>query len=202
MFAAIFLLPIHYIHAEETTTIVIEFPNGDVVDLDAGAQMIRADITIYNYDPRHGFHFMEVSRVSDEAIVKLSEILPSYIEDNVYGVHILHYLDPSATATSLLGDYELRVYSEFGIAESISPFSIIKGSQIPIVAQSPEILDATNEEGSEEDLEPEEIIESESRIPAWIHEIFVWFAEGNIAEDDLLSAIKYLVESDIIVLDD
>ena len=201
IFAAVFLLPINYIYAdEESAEIHIDFLNGNVIDLDAGTQMIRADVTIYNYSPQDGYHFMEVSRLSDDTIIKNSEILPSYIDDDIYGVQILHYLDPSSTE-DILGDYELRVYSEFGTAESISPFSIIKSSQTPIVAQTSEILKVTNEEDSEEELEFEEIIEAESKIPEWIHDIFRWFVEGEIGEDDLLSAIKYLVESDIINLD-
>ncbi|MFB5597416.1 MAG: hypothetical protein ACE5RJ_00140 [Nitrosopumilaceae archaeon] len=202
LFAVSFLFPIHFVHAEEEPTeIVIEFLNGDVVDLDAGTQMIRADITIYNYNPQDGFHYMEVTRLSDGTVIKHGDILPSYIEDNVYGVQILHYLDPSVTDASVLGDYELRIHSDFGAAQAIAPFSIIKSSQTPIASQNSEVLEATSEEDSEQDLELEEIIESESRIPAWIRDIFVWFAEGQIGEDDLLSAIKFLVESDIIVLD-
>jgi len=70
---------------------------------------------------------------------------------------------------------------------------------IPIIPQSSGVLELTSEEESEEELELEEVIES--KIPDWIHEIFVWYAEGTISEDDLLSALKFLVESDIIVLD-
>ncbi len=202
MFTLFFIFSIPTVFADEESAIIeINFLNGDIIDLDAGTQMIRADVTIYNYDPQDGYHYMEVSRVSDETIIKDSEILPHYITDDTYGVQILHYLDPSVSDETLLGDYELRVYSEFGDAQTSMPFSIIKSSQIPIVAQSSEILEATSEEETDEVLNLEEVVESESRIPDWIHDIFVWFAEGEIGEDDLLSAIKYLVESDIIALD-
>lgn len=185
---------------EESPVIEIKFHDGDIIDLDAGTQMIRANVKIHHYNPQDGYHFMEVYRVSDETVIKQSEILPTHIEDDVYGVQILHYLDPSGANEDLIGDYELRVYSEYGTAETSIPFSIIKSSQTPIVAQNSKILEVVNEENSDE-LEQEEVVESESQIPEWIHDIFVWFAEGEIGEDDLLSAIKYLVESDIIVLD-
>jgi len=196
-----FLLPINYIYAEEELSeIIIEFVNGAIIDLDAGTQMIRAAITINNYNPQDGYHYMEVIKLENNTLIKKSEILPSYIDDITWGVQILHYLDPSATDEDLLGDYELTVYSEFGTANTVAPFSIIRSSITPIVPQSSGVLEITSEEDSEEELELE-VVESESKIPDWIHDIFVWYAEGTISEDELLMALKFLVESDIIVLD-
>jgi len=201
VFAFGFLLPINYIYAEEELSeIIVEFLNGSIIDLDAGTQMIRAAITINNYNPQDGYHYMEVIKLENNTLIKKSEILPSYIDDLTWGVQILHYLDPSATDEDLLGDYELTVYSEFGTANTVAPFSIIRSSITPIVPQSSGVLEITSEEDSEEELELE-VVESESKIPDWIHDIFVWYAEGTISEDELLMALKFLVESDIIVLD-
>jgi hypothetical protein len=77
---------------EELPIISIDFISGSVIDLDENPQMIRADIEIQNYDPQHGYHFMEISRLSDGEILKTTEILPKAIDDNLYGVQILHYL--------------------------------------------------------------------------------------------------------------
>jgi len=202
VFAFGFLIPINYIHAEEELPeIIIEFLNGAIIDLDAGTQMIRAAITINNYNPQDGYTFMKVVKLENNTLIKESEILPSYIDDNVFGVQILHYLDPSANEEDLLGDYELTIYSEFGTENTVSPFSIIKSSITPIVPQSSGVLEITSEEDSEEELELDDVVESESKIPDWIHDIFVWYAEGTISEDELLMSLKFLVESDIIVLD-
>jgi len=201
VFAFGFLLPINYIYAEEELPeIIIEFLNGAIIDLDAGTQMIRAAITINNYNPQDGYHYMEVIKLENNTLIKESEILPSYIDDVTWGVQILHYLDPSANDEDLLGDYELTVYSEFGTANTVAPFSIIRSSITPIVPQSSGLQEITSEEDSEEELELE-FVESESKIPDWIHDIFVWYAEGTISDDELLMALKFLVESDIIVLD-
>ncbi len=201
VFAFGFLLPINYIYAEEELAeIIVEFLNGAIIDLDAGTQLIRAEITIYNYTPQDGYHYMKVVKLENNTLIKESEILPSYIDDVTWGVQILHYLDPSAADEDLLGDYELTVYSEFGTANTVAPFSIIRSSITPIVPQSSGVLEITSEEDSEEELELE-VVESESKIPDWIHDIFVWYAEGTISEDELLMALKFLVESDIIVLD-
>ena len=97
VFAFGFLIPINYIHAEEELPeIIIEFLNGAIIDLDAGTQMIRAAITINNYNPQDGYTFMKVVKLENNTLIKESEILPSYIDDNVFGVQILHYLDPTA----------------------------------------------------------------------------------------------------------
>jgi len=37
-------------------------------------------------------------------------------------------------------------------------------------------------------------------IPDWVKNIFVWYAEEKIGEDELLSALQYLLESEIIVV--
>jgi hypothetical protein len=41
----------------------------------------------------------------------------------------------------------------------------------------------------------------ESKLPDWIKNIFVWYGEGQISEDDLLNAITFLVENQIIQID-
>ena len=39
------------------------------------------------------------------------------------------------------------------------------------------------------------------KIPEWVRNIFVWYAEEKVSEDELLNAIKYLIQQDIIKLD-
>jgi hypothetical protein len=39
-----------------------------------------------------------------------------------------------------------------------------------------------------------------SKIPAWVRNVFIWYGDGKISEDDLLGAIKFLVDSGIIQL--
>jgi len=38
----------------------------------------------------------------------------------------------------------------------------------------------------------------ESSLPEWVKNIFVWYGEGQISEDELLNAIQYLIEIQII----
>jgi len=41
----------------------------------------------------------------------------------------------------------------------------------------------------------------ELKIPDWIKNIFSWYGQGQISEDDVLNAIKFLVENQIIQID-
>jgi len=41
----------------------------------------------------------------------------------------------------------------------------------------------------------------ESKLPDWVKNIFVWYGQDQISEDEILNAIKFLVESDIIEIE-
>lgn len=47
----------------------------------------------------------------------------------------------------------------------------------------------------------EEIQISKQKIPEWVRNIFVWYAQDQVSEEELLNAIKFLVQQDIIKLD-
>jgi len=42
---------------------------------------------------------------------------------------------------------------------------------------------------------------SSSKIPDWVKNIFGWYAQDQVSEDELLNAIKYLINEKILVLD-
>ena len=68
--------------------------------------------------------------------------------------------------------------------------------------QELEIPEEESENNEElELLEIENSEEIESKIPTWVHDIFVWYAEETISENDLLSAIEYLISEEIIDID-
>lgn len=198
------LLPTQAFAQEEPPIITITFVSGDVIDLDENPQMIRADVEIQNYDPQHGYHYMEILRLSDNEIIKNTEILPKLIggevSDDLYGVQILHYLEPDANEENLIGDYGLRIYSEFGTAEAVSTFSVIKSS-MPVVTTQNTIEELAIPEEEIPEVEETEIIEEKSKIPSWVHDIFVWYADEIISEDELLAALEYLISQGTINVD-
>ena len=52
--------------------------------------------------------------------------------------------------------------------------------------------------------EGSEVVTQESiqKVPNWVRNIFVWYASEQISEDELLHAIKYLVNQGIINLNE
>ena len=46
------------------------------------------------------------------------------------------------------------------------------------------------------------VIGEESKIPDWVRNIFVWYAEDSISEKELLQALQYLIKEKIIQVDD
>ena len=200
------LLPAQAFAQEESPIITITFVSGDVIDLDENPQMIRADVEIQHYNPQNGYHYMEILRLSDNEIIKNTEIFPKIIggevSDNLYGVQILHYLEPDANEENLIGDYGLRIYSEFGPAEAVSTFSVIKSSMPVITTENTiEELVAPEEETTDEVEETETEILEEPKIPSWVHDIFVWYADEVISEDELLAALEYLISQGTINVD-
>ena len=39
------------------------------------------------------------------------------------------------------------------------------------------------------------------KVPDWVKSIFGWYAEDKISEDEMLKAIKYLINEKILILD-
>ena len=193
---------------EELPIITINFVSGNEIDLDVGPQMIRATVQIQNYDPQDGYHFMQVIRLSDGEIIKNEEISPRVIgggvDDNLWQVEVLHYLEPGENTIDLIGDYGLRIYSEYGPSEAVSTFSIIKSSMpITIIPNTVEELVTSNSTSDVEDIEELEIensVQPESKIPSWVHDIFVWYADEIISENELLTALEYLIAQEIIIV--
>ena len=45
------------------------------------------------------------------------------------------------------------------------------------------------------------VLGEESRIPDWVRNIFVWYAEDTISEKELLNALQFLINEKIIIVD-
>lgn len=43
---------------------------------------------------------------------------------------------------------------------------------------------------------------SAEKIPSWVKQAALWYGEGKTTEDDFLNAIKYLIEHEIIVIEE
>ena len=189
----------HQVYGNEQIPIItINFIPDNVIALDESPQIIRAEVEILYYDPGDGYHFMQIIRSSDGEIIKDTEFFPNQIDDDLWNAQILYYLEPDDDQENLIGEYGFRIYSEFGPSEKIETFSIVK-SIIPtaIIPNTVEELVTSNStsdvvEDSEE-LEIENSTQSDSKIPSWVREIFVWYANETISENELLAALEYLI---------
>jgi len=46
------------------------------------------------------------------------------------------------------------------------------------------------------------VIGEQSKIPDWVRNVFIWYAEDSISEKELLQALQYLIKEKIIQVDD
>jgi hypothetical protein len=51
-------------------------------------------------------------------------------------------------------------------------------------------------------VDPEDVEEKIDKIPEWVRNIFIWYGEKSISEDEVLNAIKFLINQGIIDLND
>jgi L-ascorbate metabolism protein UlaG (beta-lactamase superfamily) len=51
---------------------------------------------------------------------------------------------------------------------------------------------------SQDTMEIESIPEPEPKIPEWVRNIFIWYGEDQISEDELIGALQYLIQEGII----
>ena len=48
---------------------------------------------------------------------------------------------------------------------------------------------------------PDEDSVESPKIPFWVHDIFVWYAEESISENELLASLEYLISEGILNVD-
>lgn len=103
-----------------------------------------------------------------------------------------------------------RVYGErrdgdFDAGSEVQFFSRLISEKImenPISIKSSMMIDDSVHESA---LNNKSIISSEqtqTKIPEWVKNTFKWYVEGQISETEVLNAIKFLVQNDIIKLDE
>ncbi|MBA4454705.1 MAG: PQQ-dependent sugar dehydrogenase, partial [Nitrosopumilaceae archaeon] len=81
----------------------------------------------------------------------------------------------------------------------IIPISEIKNFEQCIAAGNP-IMESFPRQCRADDQTFVEEIEVQ-KIPDWVKNIFIWYGQDKVSEDELLNAIKFLVQQEIIKLD-
>lgn len=181
-FLALVIMPLSLAYANEETQIKIAIDGSSIINLSSPNKIVRATIEVTNYDPQDGRYIMKVTQLSTQKVVSEKEILIKDLSNEKWGTQVAYLVDESVLGKDgqeVTGEYEIQIKPELGTAVAKTTVTVIKSSQ------EAEPLLATN---------------GQSIIPKWIRNIFIWYAEGSISENELLNAIKVLIRQGIIKL--
>jgi len=210
--------------AEEPTRILVSIVGDPIIDLDSTNRLMRASVEVMNYNPAAtGAYYMQLIQSSTGKILSEKEILVTPRDNDLWGTHIAGMLDEekiNQNGKPVLGNYEIKVITEYGSYTGSASFQIIKSSESKpppstTIQKSSELVeDDTTSTETETEIETEIEIESEqdtivepqiisngavpSIIPDWIKNIALWYGQGNVTEDEFINAIKFLINQGII----
>jgi hypothetical protein len=228
LFVPIITIPIA--SAYEDTEITVSLLGNPVINLDSLNKLLRAYVDVYNFDPSDGYHYMQIIHSSTGSIVSEQEIIIREKGNDQAGTNVAYLIDEdelNINGTSIYGDYEIVISTEFGKSVGKAIFSLIKPSvgYSSLTAKDNPTKSLTEEKNEESTIPPIQLkedvtlvplmeteneenvaiqndstINEQSQFPEWIKEIFIMYAAGNVSESELLNAIKFLIEQEIIIV--
>lgn len=173
------------ISASEDTQIRLSITGESVIYLDSGNRLLRANVEVENFDPRDGIYTVKVIQLSTQEVISEQEIFVKTRPNDMWGTDIAYLVEESDLGDEPIGEYQMVLETEYDSHTSSQTFTIVKESLSEL-----ENLTASNDETEE----------SEQSIPEWVREVFVWYGEKQITEDQLIEAIKFLIQEGIIVV--
>ena len=216
----IFLIPTSLAKADDETSwteesqISVSIVGNSIINLDSNDRLIRAYVDILNFNPSDGFYFMRIVQTPTDKIITEKEIIIREKSNGQAGADIAYLIDDdviNTNGTIIQGDYAIEVFSKNGNSIGATTFSIIKPSvsQNTLIIENPESeesdTDTTEEidetgktKSAEESIEIESELENVQNIPDWVKNIFILYADDSITENELISALKSLIEQGII----
>jgi len=133
------------------------------------------------------------------------------------GVNVAYLVNDEAiweNGIPVMGDYKIIITTESGDSTASTSFSVIARSKFPHQFFTKTITNQSNSDqndaeyvskaqklSEDETIIVEEagtIIEEARKIPEWIRNIFILYAEGSISDQELINAITFLIEQKII----
>ena len=119
--------------AEEPTRIIVSIVGDPVIDLDSTNRLMRASVVVENYNPAAtGAYYMQVIQSSTGKILSDKEILVTPRANDLWGTQIAGMLDEekiNQNGKPVLGNYEIKVRTEYGSYTGSASFQIIKSSE-------------------------------------------------------------------------
>jgi len=198
---------------DEPTNIVVSIIGNSEINLDSPNRLIRAYVDIENFDPSDGRYMMRIIQSLTDKILTENEIIIREKSNGEAGSDVAYLIDDSVITTNgtiIQGDYKIEVFSEEGTSIGSTTFTIIKPSEYGIQSIKESLESESTHESSEEinalydsqanenSLQINPDLENTPKIPSWIKNIFILYSEGSITENELLSALKFLIEQGII----
>lgn len=178
---------------------------------------------VSNYDPSEGSYLMKIIQSSTGAVISEQEILVRETGNDRAGVNVAYLVnidDLNFNGSKIHGSYDIVIKPEFGDSMGQASFSIDDSEESSIsnfqskasntgtesppdpvqlsetMSPSETNLDNQNE-NKEIKLESDG---SEKNIPEWVRGVFLMYANGSISESELLNAIKFLIEQEILLI--
>ena len=216
----IFLIPASLAKADDETSwteesqISVSIVGNSIINLDSNTRLIRAYVDVLNFNPSDGIYSMRIVQTLTDKIITEKDIIIREKSNGQAGTDIAYLIDDDAinvNGTIIQGDYTIEVFSKNGNSIGATTFSIIKPSvsqNIPVIENpeseesdpdtTEEIAQTSKTESVEESNEIESELENAQHIPDWVKNIFILYADGSITENELLSALEFLIEQGII----
>jgi hypothetical protein len=198
---------------DEQTNIDVSIVGSSEINLDLSNRLVRAYVDITNFDPSDGRYMMRIIQSLTDKIIAENEIVIREKSNGEAGADVAYLIDDDVITTNgtiIQGDYKIEVFSEKGDSIASTTFTVIKPSEYGINSIKKLLELESSKESSEEtnDLDDNKSNENSSytnpdfvptsKIPSWVKNIFILYSEGSITENELLSALKFLIEQRII----
>jgi len=198
---------------DEQTNIVVSIIGNSEINLDSSNRLIRAYVDIDNFDPSDGRYTMRIIQSLTDKIIEEHEIVIREKSNGEAGADVAYLIDDDVITTNgtiIQGDYKIEVFSQKGNSIASTTFTIIKPSEYGIQSikesldsestdeSAEKINDLNDSQANENSLQINTDLENTPKIPDWVKNIFVLYSEGSITENELLSALKFLIEQGII----
>ena len=196
---------------DNQTSIDVSITGDHQINLDSSNRLVRAHVNIVNFDPSDGHYMMRVIQPLTDKIISEKEIIIQEKSNDEAGSDVAYLIDDDVIRTNgtlVLGEYSIEIFSEKGNAIGGTTFSIIKPSVnvVPIIndelspTEPTEKVDNNQIASDENSLQTNPKLENVSKIPSWVKNIFVLYSDGSITENELLTALQFLIEQGIIVI--
>jgi len=167
-----------------------------VIILDEINRLIRAHIEVNPFNPSDGSYSLKVVQLSTQKVLSDKTILMREKTDELWVVDLIYVVDDNELGEQKVGNYELFVYTEFGSSIARIEFSIVQSSLSEIQQESESTSKIVSDSVGVSELVTDD--SDEPKIPPWVKDIFVWYGEDKITEDELISALQFLISEGIL----